>query len=52
MQISQSEQKLLETLRNIKQEVQYGEVNLECVYSKGRLAKVTVVDKKHVVLMD
>jgi hypothetical protein len=50
MQVSDSEQNLLLILRKL-QDVQYGEVHLECTYSKGKLVKVAVVDKKNVVLM-
>lgn len=48
--MTSAEEKLLDTLKSMN--IQYGEVQLHCTYSRGKLVKVIVVDKSHVVLMD
>lgn len=50
MQITEQEEKLIKAIRQM--DVDYGEVHLQCTYSRGNIAKVNVVNKTHTVLMN
>ena len=50
--MNQAEINLIERLREVGEQIQYGSVKIDITYSRGQLKKVLITNKEKMVLLD